>query len=147
MAHDIDTHIGQRLRRRRWLLGMTQSQVGEKVGIKFQQIQKYETGQNRVSARRLWDLSKALDAPVTYFFEGVDGPHMRALAPASESLPADIMEQREAASLVRAYFAAPEPVRRRLYDLIVALGPDEVGAPGAQESADRSAELPRLAKG
>ena len=50
-----DIHVGQRLRQRRWMLGLTQQQVGDRVGIKFQQVQKYETGQNRVSASRLWD--------------------------------------------------------------------------------------------
>jgi transcriptional regulator with XRE-family HTH domain len=54
------------------MVGMTQQQLAEKVGIKFQQIQKYETGMNRVSASRLWDISEALSVPVSYFFEGMD---------------------------------------------------------------------------
>ena len=57
MPHKVDIHVGQRLRQRRWLVGMTQQGLAEMVGIKFQQIQKYETGANRVSASRLWDIS------------------------------------------------------------------------------------------
>ena len=56
MKHPVDLHVGQRVRQRRWLLGMTQQQLAEKVGIKFQQIQKYETGTNRISSSRLWDI-------------------------------------------------------------------------------------------
>lgn len=56
MKHPVDLHVGQRVRRRRWLVGMTQQQLAEKVGIKFQQIQKYETGTNRISSSRLWDI-------------------------------------------------------------------------------------------
>merc|ERR1712173_401979 len=64
MTHPVDVHVGKRIRHRRWLVGMTQQQLAERVGIKFQQIQKYETGANRVSASRLWDIADALDVPV-----------------------------------------------------------------------------------
>ena len=72
MAHPVDLHVGKRIRQRRWLVGMTQQQLAEQVGIKFQQIQKYETGANRVSASRLWDISEAMDVPVNFFFEGIE---------------------------------------------------------------------------
>ena len=62
MTNDIDLHVGKRLRRRRRLLGLTQQQLAESVGIRFQQIQKYECGANRVSASRLFELAEALDA-------------------------------------------------------------------------------------
>ena len=52
---------------------MTQQELGDKVGIKFQQIQKYETGTNRISASRMWDIAAALEVPVSFFFEGLDG--------------------------------------------------------------------------
>ena len=71
MKHIVDEHVGQRIRHRRWTVGMTQQQLGEAVAIKFQQIQKYETGMNRVSASRLWDIARALDVPVAFFFEGL----------------------------------------------------------------------------
>ena len=69
MVHVVDVHVGKRIRQRRWLTGMTQQKLAELVGIKFQQIQKYETGANRVSASRLWDMSQILDVPVSYFFD------------------------------------------------------------------------------
>ena len=61
MKHNVDVHVGKRIRHRRWMIGMTQQQLAEKVGIKFQQIQKYETGMNRVSASRLWDIAQAVE--------------------------------------------------------------------------------------
>ena len=91
---------------------MTQQQLGNKVGIKFQQIQKYETGTNRISASRLWDIASALDVPVSFFFEGLEG-HI-AEPTASHG---DILTDKEALDLVRAYYSIPETQRRRLFDL------------------------------
>ena len=72
MKHPVDAHVGKRIRHRRWMVGMTQQQLADKVGIKFQQIQKYETGANRVSASRLWEIARALEVPVERFFSGFD---------------------------------------------------------------------------
>lgn len=112
MKHPVDVHVGKRVRHRRWMVGMTQQQLAEKVGIKFQQIQKYETGMNRVSASRLWDISEALGVPVSFFFEGLD-----ADVDADETVPGDIMADKEALELVRSYYAIPETQRRRLFEL------------------------------
>ena len=71
MKHPVDVHVGKRIRHRRWMVGMTQQQLADKVGIKFQQIQKYETGMNRVSASRLWDIADALGVAISFFFEGL----------------------------------------------------------------------------
>ena len=71
MTNDIHDHLGKRLRQRRRTLGLTQQQIAEAVGVRFQQIQKYECGANRISAARLWLLAKALEAPVSAFFEGL----------------------------------------------------------------------------
>ena len=71
MTNDIDRHLGKRLRQRRRTLGLTQQQIAEAVGVRFQQIQKYECGANRISAARLWLLAKALESPVGAFFEGL----------------------------------------------------------------------------
>ncbi|MFW8636938.1 helix-turn-helix domain-containing protein [Cribrihabitans pelagius] len=115
MAHPVDVHVGKRIRHRRWLIGMTQQQLAEQVGIKFQQIQKYETGANRVSASRLWDISDALDVPVSFFFEGLQD---EAKAPADKAaVPEDLMGDKEALDLVRSYYAIPENQRRRLFEL------------------------------
>lgn len=114
MKHPVDVHVGKRIRHRRWMVGMTQQQLAEKVGIKFQQIQKYETGMNRVSASRLWDISDALSVPVSFFFEGLEGGAEREV---ERSLPDDILADKEALELVRSYYAIPENQRRRLFEL------------------------------
>ncbi|MEE3361563.1 MAG: helix-turn-helix transcriptional regulator [Pseudomonadota bacterium] len=115
MTHPVDVHVGKRIRHRRWLVGMTQQQLAEKVGIKFQQIQKYETGANRVSASRLWDISDALEVPVSFFFEGIDSEASANTSAAS--VPSDLMGDKEALDLVRSYYAIPENQRRRLFEL------------------------------
>jgi transcriptional regulator with XRE-family HTH domain len=114
MAHPVDVHVGKRIRHRRWLVGMTQQQLAEQVGIKFQQIQKYETGMNRVSASRLWDISESLSVPVSFFFEGIEGAAEEA---PGASVPGDILADKEALELVRSYYAIPENQRRRLFEL------------------------------
>lgn len=114
MTHPVDVHVGKRIRHRRWLVGMTQQQLAERVGIKFQQIQKYETGANRVSASRLWDIADALDVPVSFFFEGLEAEGAVA-EPAA--VPADVMGDKEALDLIRSYYAIPENQRRRLFEL------------------------------
>ena len=115
MPHPVDVHVGKRVRHRRWLVGMTQQQLAESVGIKFQQIQKYETGANRVSASRLWDIADALDVDVSFFFEGLDSETTER--DESTSVPSDLLGDKEALDLVRSYYAIPENQRRRLFDL------------------------------
>lgn len=119
MTHPVDAHVGKRIRHRRWLIGKTQQQLAEQVGIKFQQIQKYETGANRVSASRLWDIAEALDAPVSFFFEGMDD---EPKIDGKSTLPADLMGDKEALDLVRSYYAIPEDQRRCLFDLARTIG-------------------------
>lgn len=117
MAHLVDVHVGKRIRQRRWLVGMTQQKLAEAVGIKFQQIQKYETGANRVSASRLWDIGDALDVDVSFFFEGLREESSDKPAEQSPAVPADMMGDKEAMDLVRSYYAIPENQRRRLFEL------------------------------
>ena len=112
MCHQVDAFVGQRVRVRRWTVGMTQQQLARRVGIKFQQIQKYETGQNRISASRLWDMAEAMDVPVSYFFEG-----FKRGASDGDETHGDILTNRESIELVRAYSAIPENQRRRIFDL------------------------------
>ena len=115
MAHPVDEHVGKRLRQRRWLVGMTQQQLAEHVGIKFQQIQKYETGANRVSASRLWDIASTLDVSINFFFDGLQAE--KGVKIQSDAMPSDLMGDKEAVDLVRSYYAIPENQRRRLFDL------------------------------
>lgn len=114
MKHAVDVHVGKRIRHRRWVSGTTQQQLADQVGVKFQQIQKYETGMNRVSASRLWDIAAALGVDVAFFFEGLEGN----LIPKDHAgMPSDILSDKEALDLLRSYYAIPENQRRRLFDL------------------------------
>jgi transcriptional regulator with XRE-family HTH domain len=117
MTSIIDHHVGKRLRRRRRLLGLTQQQLADRVGVRFQQIQKYECGANRVSAARLFQLSESLNVPVGYFYEGLneDG------SSDANSPPSDMLSRRETLELVRVYYQLDEQPRRRLLDLAKAM--------------------------
>ncbi|MED7677369.1 helix-turn-helix domain-containing protein [Rhodobacteraceae bacterium IMCC15231] len=119
MAHPVDEHVGKRIRQRRWLVGMTQQQLAGHVGIKFQQIQKYETGANRVSASRLWDIASTLDVSINFFFDGLQAE--KGVKIQSDAMPSNLMDDKEALDLVRSYYAIPENQRRRLFDLARAL--------------------------
>jgi transcriptional regulator with XRE-family HTH domain len=112
MKHPVDAHVGKRIRHRRWMVGMTQQQLADQVGIKFQQIQKYETGMNRVSASRLWDVADALGVTISFFFEGLNDERETP-----RGVEGDMMADKEALELVRSYYAIPEAQRRRLFDL------------------------------
>jgi transcriptional regulator with XRE-family HTH domain len=112
MNHPVDAHVGKRIRHRRWMVGMTQQQLADKVGIKFQQIQKYETGMNRVSASRLWEIADALGVGIGFFFDGLDEASV-----AKRTIEGDILGDKEALELVRSYYSIPEAQRRRLFDL------------------------------
>ena len=115
MAHPVDLHVGKRIRHRRWIVGITQQQLAEKVGIKFQQIQKYESGANRVSASRLWDISETLAVSINFFFEGIEKSTEKL--DFEDVIPVDLMGDKEALDLVRSYYSIPEHQRRRLFDL------------------------------
>lgn len=119
MTGDIDLHVGKRLRRRRRLLGLTQQNLANEVGIRFQQIQKYECGANRVSAARLFELSEALSVPVQFFYEGLSGSdHDDDL---EEILAPDVLSKKETMDLVRAYYAMEAGPRKHLLDLAKSL--------------------------
>lgn len=120
MATDIDLHLGRRLRRRRRLLGLTQQQLATQVGIRFQQIQKYECGANRISAARLWQLSEALEAPVSYFYDGLaEALERRENAGAAHG--GEMYSRKETLDLIQAYYQLGERPRRRLLDLAKSL--------------------------
>jgi len=122
MTDNTDLNVGKRLRRRRRLLGMTQQDLASMVGVRFQQIQKYECGANRVTASRLYDLSRALSVSVQYFFDGLESDSlMGTAANDAERLDADILSQKETLELVRAYYRLGERPRRRLLELAKAL--------------------------
>lgn len=113
MPRHVDTYVGQRMRQRRWELGMTQTELAEKVGVRFQQIQKYEMGTNRVSASRLWDIAEALEVPAAYFFHGLNGAVQR-----QQGNGGSLLGERDSIELVRAYHAMPEKQRQKLLSLV-----------------------------
>jgi transcriptional regulator with XRE-family HTH domain len=123
MANDIDLHLGRRLRRRRRLLGLTQQQLASAVGIRFQQIQKYECGANRISAARLWQLSEALEIPVGYFYDGINEAQTRKEREpiVADARTGEVMARKETLDLIRAYYQLGERPRRRLLDLAKSL--------------------------
>lgn len=125
MADETDLYVSRRLRRRRRLLGMTQQELAVQVGVRFQQIQKYECGANRMTSSRLYGLARAMNVPVQYFFDGLD-EQMGPGKPANdaESLESDVLSQKETLELVRAYYRLGERPRRRLLDLAKALETD-----------------------
>ncbi len=122
----VDVHVGARLRVRRTLLGMTQTTLGDAIGLTFQMVQKYERGANRIGSSRLYDLSHVLDVPVQHFFDDMpdavaaSSPTIkkRGRAKKPPSYESDPMARRETLQLVRAYYKISDPqVRKRLYEL------------------------------
>ena len=134
MSHPVETQVGNRLRQRRALLGIIQTDLGKAVGLTFQQVQKYERGFNRVSSSRLVDLANALDVAIPYFFEemsagvGVQTPSALMKAgrrPATIDNEDDPLAKRETLEFVRAYYKIQDPaVRMRVFELtkVVARG-------------------------
>src|SRR3569623_1390735 len=129
----IDVRVGARLRLRRHMLGLSQEKLGEAIGLTFQQVQKYERGANRIGASRLWDLSRVLDCPMSFFFEDMDEATASA-SPRNLSVETrdvtprenDPMTKRETLELVRAYYRITDyHVRRRIYELAKSLASTE----------------------
>ena len=123
MANDIDLHLGKRLRRRRRLLGLTQQQLAGSVGVRFQQIQKYECGANRISAARLWQLSEALEVPIGYFYDGLSEDRSQTTIAGNDRMDSsgEMFARKETLDLIRAYYQLGERPRRRLLDLAKSL--------------------------
>lgn len=129
----VDVHVGQRLRQRRTLLGMSQEKLASAFGVSFQQVQKYERGANRISASRLHLLTRILDVPVTYFFEGLPSSVQNRPLEVEPDTP-DRMTSRETLELVRAYYKITDSaVRKRLVDLARAIGRDTGEDPDEDE--------------
>jgi transcriptional regulator with XRE-family HTH domain len=134
----IDVHVGSRIRLRRTLLGMSQERLGEALGLTFQQVQKYERGVNRVGASRLFDLSRVLDVPISFFFDDLPEPlgaptagttrrQMAGFSDVQDGFGGDdTLSRRETLELVRAYYRITDPaVRKRVFELIKSMGPSE----------------------
>lgn len=135
----VDAHVGQRVRMRRTLMGMSQEKLGEAIGLTFQQVQKYERGSNRISAGTLYRLSQVLDVPVSFFFDtynDADGTR-RPRGGFEESDDADSQISRREARLLRLWRAAPSHVSDEMLSLLSALSPEIKEPPeGPDEGED-----------
>ena len=127
--HPIDVHVGSRLKLRRLMLGMSQEQLGAKLGLTFQQVQKYERGTNRIGASRLWHLCQLLDVRPTFFYDDMDPVRAPAIPggfaePPVAVFEADPLRKPETIELAGAFLAiADTAVRRRLLEVARALAP------------------------
>jgi transcriptional regulator with XRE-family HTH domain len=130
----MDVHVGSRVRLRRILLGMSQEKLGERLGLTFQQIQKYEKGVNRIGASRLFDMSRVLGVPVQFFYDEapvaerlLEMPMGFADAP-SDGYLGEFLNSREGIELNRAFVRITDPkVRRSVIELVRAMAGDAVG--------------------
>ena len=134
----IDVYVGSRIRLRRTQVGASLEALGDALGLTYQQVQKYERGANRVGASRLFDLSRVLDVPISFFFEnmpeGMDstpasGPRGRMYGFAEAQEPFshgvdDNLTKRETLNLIRAYYRIADPaIRKQMVDLMKSLAP------------------------
>jgi len=131
----VDVHVGGRVRLRRTLLGISQERLGDAVGLTFQQIQKYERGANRIGASRIYELSRILDVPVSFFFEDMpdelathEGRFNAGLREKEKgTYEADPLARRETLELVRAYYKIADPkIRKRLFELTKTLSKSDM---------------------
>ncbi len=131
IPNPVDVHVGARLRVRRTLLGMSQTTLGDAIGLTFQQMQKYERGTNRISSSRLYDLARVLDVPIEHFFGDMPA-EVAASSPATKkrgrakkppSYEPNPMAKRETLELVRAYYKITDPeIRKYLFAMTKTLG-------------------------
>ena len=136
VPNPVDIHVGGRVRQRRTLLGLSQEKLGDAVGLTFQQIQKYERGANRIGASRLFQLSRILDVPISFFFEDIPANLRTAEGQVTiglrereqKTLESDPLARRETLELGRAYYRIYNPkVRKRLFELTKSLANASVG--------------------
>jgi transcriptional regulator with XRE-family HTH domain len=131
----MDIHVGSRVRLRRILLGMSQGKLGERLGLTFQQIQKYEKGVNRIGASRLFDMSRVLGVPVQYFYDDAPFGADQAAMPAhgfaerpTDTYITEFMNSREGIELSRAFSRITDPkVRRSVIELVRAMSGEPNG--------------------
>ena len=123
-ANPIDGQVGNRVRIRRMLIGMSQEKLGDLLGLTFQQVQKYEKGINRIGAGRLFEIARILDVPIDFFYDGVGTPSDglgEARAPVME-----FVSSTEGLQLSLAFMKIKDPkVRKRVLDLVKSLAEEE----------------------
>ncbi len=119
MPTSVDEHIGQRVQLRRTMMGLSQKDLAKICGVTFQQIQKYETAGNRISASRLFELSTALATPVSFFFKGLPGnlpeeTRMGRVIRVSEQAEDDPLSKNESLELIKQYWKLPNDEQRAM---------------------------------
>lgn len=131
-ANPVDKHVGERVRLRRMLLGMSQERLGEQLGLTFQQVQKYEKGVNRIGASRLFDLAHVLGVSIQYFYEEMPSSLSGdAALPGFADNPAEnyvseFLTSRDAVELSKAFSRIQDPrVRRSILDMVRAIAGDD----------------------
>ncbi len=133
--HEVDLHVGSRVRLRRRILGISQTKLGDALGLTFQQIQKYENGSNRISASRLFEISQILSVEPSFFFEGLPTHDPKSEASDASVDPdeqgitqsdPEIYRSRETLAFVRAYYLIRDKlVRERVFNLVKSLGNED----------------------
>ena len=151
----IDVHVGQRIRVRRIQKNMSQSAVAERMNVSFQQVQKFENAQNRVSAARLYKISRILEVPVDYFFEGLPGhyfvlpgesPAASVVEEEQTDYSLDLMSHPQSAELLKVFFQVQDAMTRRaLIDFMKRLGPENENARPAILGPD--GQMPKRKRG
>lgn len=131
----VDIHVGARVRLRRTLLGMSQEKLGKALGLTFQQVQKYERGANRIGSSRLFQLSRILDVPVSFFFDEMTSDTTKKADGMAEGnkqvFEIDKLSRRETLELVRAYYKITDPtVRKKIFEMVKAVGNSAIGSNG-----------------
>ncbi len=121
----IDVHVGQRMRVRRKMLNMTQTELGKALGVTFQQVQKYERGTNRIGCSRLFHMGVALDVEISYFFEGAETKLPGYVKTTPDVLGSTIIETQETQELLAAYYKIADPrIRKKVLGLAKLLCPN-----------------------
>lgn len=122
--NDVDIFVGARIRAQRIALGMSQTELGDMIGVRFQQVQKYESGINRVSASRLWTIADALGVDISYFFDGIDNPPAERIEAGEDS---NFLSDPRAIETARLFHSLPENQKDAVLGFLRSLTPGRKG--------------------
>lgn len=138
-ANPVDKHVGERVRMRRMLLGMSQERLGEQLGLTFQQVQKYEKGVNRIGASRLFDLAQVLGVPIQYFYESMPAAVSGQLGMVGfadkpgDTYVADFLSSRDSVELNKAFARITDArIRRSIVDMVRSIAGEDVSTAQAE---------------